>query len=124
MLKKMDEREFDVYSGAWVPGWDTDLMQLWHSTEADKPQSSNRIGFRNEEADKIAEELRRTFDEDRRTELCHDFHALVHDEQPYTFFYARERPVLYWDHLNEPQFSLNWPYQDKRYWSFQSEPER
>lgn len=124
MLKKMDEREFDVYSGAWVPGWDTDLMQLWHSTEADKPQSSNRIGFRNEEADKIAEELRRTFDEDRRTELCHDFHALVHDEQPYTFFYARERPVLYWDHLNKPQFSLNWPYQDKRYWSFQSEPER
>ena len=124
MLKKMDEREFDVYSGAWVPGWDTDLMQLWHSTEADKPQSSNRIGFRNAEADKIAEELRRTFDDDRRTELCHDFHALVHDEQPYTFFYARERPVLYWDHLNEPQFSLNWPYQDKRYWSFQSAPER
>ncbi|MED5372280.1 MAG: ABC transporter substrate-binding protein [Myxococcota bacterium] len=124
MLKKMDERDFEVYSGAWVPGWDTDLMQIWHSSEADKAQSSNRIGFRNEQADAIAEELRRTFDEDRRTELCHEFHALVHEEQPYTFFYARERPVLYWDTLNDPQFSLNWPYQDKRYWSFATEPER
>lgn len=124
MLKKMDEREFDVYSGAWVPGWETDLMQIWHSKEADLPKSSNRIGFRNDDADRIAEALRVTFDEEERTALCHEFHALVHDLQPYTFFYQRRRPVVYWDHLNSPKFSLIYPYRDHRYWAFNSEPAR
>ncbi len=123
MLKKMDDREFDGYTGAWVTGWDADLMQIWHSKEADRPKSSNRIGFRNPEADRIAEALRRTFDPKKRQELCHAFHRLVHEEQPYTFFYQRERAVVYLDHLNEPEFSLDWPYEDIRRWSFRV-PER
>lgn len=118
MLKRMDERDFDGYTGAWVTSWDTDFYQLWHSSEADKPNSSNRIGFRNPEADRIATELRREFDPTRRADLCHAFHRMVHEEQPYTFFYQRERPVLYWDHVNTPQFSLVWPYRDPRRWSF------
>ena len=118
MLKKMDEREFDAYTGAWVLGWETDLVQLWHSREADKTQSSNRIGFRNKEADEIAETLRRTFDEGERTRLCHRFHALLHEEQPYTFIYQRNRPVVYWDYLNKPEFSLVYPYRDVRHFSF------
>ncbi len=122
MLKKMDEREFDVYTGAWVLSWDTDLMQIWHSKEADRPQSSNRIGFRNPEADRIAETLRKTLDEDERTALCHQFHALVHEEQPYTFIYQRRRPVLYWDHMNPPEFQKVYPYRDLRRFSFASEP--
>ena len=124
MLKKMDERAFDVYTGAWVPGWDTDIMQIWHSKEADKPKSSNRIGFRNERADEIAVALRNTFEPEERTKLCHEFHALVHDEQPYTFFFQRERPVLYWDHFNSPSFAQTYPYQDFRYWSFNAEPSK
>ncbi|MCB9777225.1 MAG: hypothetical protein H6742_01510 [Alphaproteobacteria bacterium] len=117
MLKKMDEREFDVYSGAWVLGWDADLMQIWHSQEADKAVSSNRIGFRNADADRIAEALRRELDPDKRLSLCREFHALVHEEQPYTFIYQRERPVLYWDHMNTPPFQKNYPYRDLRYFS-------
>ena len=81
-------------------------MQIWHSQEADRPKSSNRIGFRNKDADRIAEALRREFDPDKRVELCHEFHALVHELQPYTFIYQRSRAVLYWDYLNTPEFSL------------------
>jgi len=118
MLKKMDEREFDAYTGAWVLSWETDLVQLWHSDEADKAKSSNRIGFRNKEADRIADTLRRTFDEGARTKLCHEFHGLLHEEQPYTFIYQRNRPVVYWEHLNNPKFSLVYPYRDVRHFSF------
>ena len=124
MLKKMDEHEFDVYSGAWVLSMPTDLMQIWHSSEADKPKSSNRIGFRNAEADAIAEKLRVTFDSKARTELCHQFHALVHEEQPYTFIYQRRRPVLYWDHMNEPEFEMQYPHRNIRHYSFLQEPAR
>jgi ABC-type transport system substrate-binding protein len=124
MLKKMDEREFDVYTGAWVLSLPTDLMQLWHSKEADKSKSSNRIGFRNADADRIAEALRVEFDTDKRTELCHEFHALLHEEQPYTFIYQRQRPVLYWNHMNPPEYELQYPHRNIRHFSFQSEPTR
>jgi ABC-type transport system substrate-binding protein len=124
MLKRMEEREFSAYSGAWVLGWDVDLHQLWHSSEADRPSSSNRIGFRNPEADVIIEKLRAESDEDKRTKLCHAFHELLHEEQPYTFVYQRRRPVLYSDVLNKPEFALEWPHQDWRYWSFKAEPGR
>lgn len=120
MLKKMDEREFHAYTGAWVLSWETDLVQLWHSKEADKVKSSNRIGFRNKDADRIAVALRRTFDEGERTKLCHEFHNLLHEEQPYTFIYQRNRPVLYWNYMNNPEFSLVYPYRDVRHFSFNS----
>jgi peptide/nickel transport system substrate-binding protein len=119
MLKKLDEREFDAYTGAWILTWDTDLMQIWHSKEADRPASSNRIGFRSPEGDRIAEALRKTMDEGERVKLCHQFHALVHDEQPYTFIYQRTRAILYWDWMNDLEFTKNWPNRDIRMFSFQ-----
>ena len=118
MLKKLDEKEFDAYSGGWSQGWDADLMQIWHSKEADRPKSSNYIGFRNKTGDRIAEGLRMEFDKTKRVKLCHEFHALVHEEQPYTFIYQRERPVLYWDHMNELEFSRVRPHRDIRLFSF------
>ena len=121
MLKKMNDREFDVYTGAWVLGWETDLVQLWHSQEADKTKSSNRIGFRNKQADHIADTMRRTFDENERLKLCRDFHKLVHEEQPYTFIYQRSRPVVYWDYMNNPEFSVVSPYRNLNYFSFSEE---
>ena len=118
LLKKMDEKEFDAYSGGWALEWDTDLMQIWHSKEADRPKSSNRVGFRNKEADRIAEALRSEFAPAKRTELCHQFHRLIHDEQPYSFIYERIRPVLYWDHMNDLEFSPIRPHRDVRMFSF------
>jgi peptide/nickel transport system substrate-binding protein len=118
MLKKMDEKEFGAYSGGWALSWDTDLMQVWHSKEADIPKSSNRIGFRNKEADRIAESLRKEFDPQKRVQLCHSFHALVHEEQPYSFIYQRDREVLYWDHMNELEFSQLYPHRNILLFSF------
>jgi ABC-type transport system substrate-binding protein len=117
-LKRVEDREFDAVTLSWVPGWEADLMQIWHSQEADRPKSSNRIGFRNKDADRIAEALRREFDPDKRVALCHEFHALVHELQPYTFVYQRSRAAAYWDYMNEPEFSLVPPIRDARYWSF------
>jgi ABC-type transport system substrate-binding protein len=123
LLKRIDEKAFDGYSGAWVLDWETDLQQLWHSAEADRPKSSNRIGFRSAEADRIIEALAVEFDPQRRLALCHSFHRLVHEEQPYTFLYARRRPVLYWDYFNKPEYSLVYPAREARYWSFAKLPE-
>lgn len=40
------------------------------------------------EADRIIEELRKTFDVEKRIELAHRFCRILHEEQPYTFLFA------------------------------------
>ncbi|MFO0723914.1 MAG: ABC transporter substrate-binding protein [Myxococcota bacterium] len=118
MLQRMDDREYDAFTGAWILTWDVDLAQTWHSKEADRPKSSNRIGYKSAAADELIDALRREQDDSKRNQLCHRFHALLHEDQPYTFIYQRERAVLYWDYLNEPEMTLVWPYRDLRYYSF------
>lgn len=88
MQKKMDEKSFDAWTGGWGLSWLIDPYQIWHSSQADVPKGSNRAGFRNKEADRIIETLRTTFDEAERLKLYHQFHQLLHEEQPYTFFYS------------------------------------
>jgi ABC-type transport system substrate-binding protein len=88
MQKKMDEKKFDAWTGGWGLGWLIDPYQIWHSSQADVPKGSNRGGFRNERADEIIERLRVTFDEEERMQLYHEFHSILHEEQPYTFFYS------------------------------------
>lgn len=94
MQKKMDEKEFEAFTGGWGLGWSIDPYQLWHSSQADVPKGSNRVGFRNKRADEIIEQLRVEFDEAKRMELYREFHRLLHEDQPYTFFYAPQQIVV------------------------------
>ncbi len=116
-LKQQESRDFDAYTGAWVPDWDIDLKPIWHSSTADQPASSNYIGFKNAEADRLIDAHRQEQDPEKRAGYCQAFHRLVAEEQPYSFFYARKRPVLYWDYVN-PLFTVLYPYRDLRYFSF------
>lgn len=83
--QRLENKNFEVCILGWSMGFEDDPYQIWHSNEADKPGSSNHIAFKNKEADKLIEEIRTCFDLDKRIKLCHDFHRLLHEEQPYTF---------------------------------------
>ncbi len=116
MLKKMEERDFIAYTGGWGLDFDGDPYQIWHSSQADLPKSSNRVGFRSKEADEIIEKLRETFDPEERIRLQHRFHKLVHEEQPYLFMYSEKTVYVSQPRLKNIQFqpfrphvqSLNW----------------
>ncbi|OGV47181.1 MAG: hypothetical protein A2017_02455 [Lentisphaerae bacterium GWF2_44_16] len=84
-VQRLEKKKYEVCVLSWALGLSPDPYQLWHSSEADKDGSSNHIGFKNPEADKLIEEIRETFDMKKRVELCHRFHKLLHEEQPYTF---------------------------------------
>ena len=83
--ERLGEWNFDACGLGWNLSYDQDPFQLWHSSEARKKKSSNHCGFANAEADTIIETARREFDADKRTALYRRFHALIHEEQPYTF---------------------------------------
>ncbi len=103
--KRIDERQFDAYMGGWALPWESDPFQLWHSTQADVAKGSNYVGFRNPEADEIIETLRVTFDPGERVRLYRKFHAIVHAEQPYTFFMVPEVPYCWWDEVQNMVFA-------------------
>ncbi len=89
-VQRLEQKNFDACTLGWALSYESDPYQLWHSSQADKTHSSNHIGFSNPEADRLIEEIRRTFDVDKRIELCHEFHRLLHEEQPYTFLISAD----------------------------------
>jgi len=116
-LKRMDEKNFDAFFGAWTVGWDPDLYQIWHSSQADTPKGSNRVGFRNKEADVIIEKLRETFDKDERTTLLRRFHRIVDELQPYTFFMVPRYVHCTWREVQGVMFSKEYPTVNTFPWS-------
>jgi peptide/nickel transport system substrate-binding protein len=82
--ERLNDRSFDAVSLSWGGVVEEDPYQIWHSSQI-QGRGSNRIGFSNPEADAIIEEARRTLDRDKRNELYHRLHMILHEEQPYTF---------------------------------------
>ncbi|MHC4600256.1 MAG: ABC transporter substrate-binding protein, partial [Planctomycetota bacterium] len=108
MQQKMENREFDCYTGGWALSWVSDPYQIWHSKMADTPKSSNFVSFRNEECDRIIDTARETFAPKERQKLFHRFHEIVHEEQPYTFLFCIKSIPAWWPHVN-PEFYPNRP---------------
>ena len=103
MQKKMDEKKFDAYTGGWGLSWEVDPYQIWHSSQADEPKGSNKAAFRNKRADEIIEKLRVTFDPDERIKLAQEFHRILHEEQPYTFFFSPQTVAVWQPRLENFQ---------------------
>ena len=87
-IQRLNDRSYDACSLGWASPFEPDLYQIFHSSQAELPNSSNHIGFVNKEVDQLIEELRVTFDPARRVELSHKLCAIFHEEQPYTFLFA------------------------------------
>ena len=86
------QKSFDALCLGWALGSPPeDPRQLWYSNGAKEQGSSNAVGFANAEADEIINKLTFEADPERRMALYHRFHAIMHEEQPYTFLYEGKR---------------------------------
>ncbi len=90
--QQVHEMKFDATTMSWGTPPDQDPFQVWHSSQIEK--GSNYVGFVNAEADELIETARREFDEQKRRALYHRLHAILHEEQPYTFFYCPKQLTL------------------------------
>jgi len=88
LIPKLADRQFE----AMVMGWGGDILedyyQIFHSSQIGKG-GYNYVGFRNAQADELLEQIRQTIDPDKADVLCHQFHKLLYEQQPYTFLFAR-----------------------------------
>jgi ABC-type transport system substrate-binding protein len=109
MQKRMEEKNFDAYTGGWGVPWDSDPYQIWHSSQADLPKGSNRVGFRNKKADALIEKLRQTFDKAKRAEMYQALHRILHEEQPYTFFFYQDYVYCWREEVKNVTFAKDRP---------------
>jgi peptide/nickel transport system substrate-binding protein len=88
LMGRVDDRNFDALMMGWSAIVEDDPRQVFHSASIPN-KGSNALGFSNEESDKLIDEARRTLDTDKRMALWHQWEALISEEQPETFLYAR-----------------------------------
>ena len=116
MLQKLKKKDFDATILGWALNWKGDPFQLWHGSQADEPDSSNAIGYKNPEVDKLIEELRETLNEDKQVELYHKIHRLIYDDQPYTFLFMDRATAGHDSRLENIEFYKIRPGYDSREW--------
>ena len=68
-------------------GIEPDLYQIWHSSQTG-PEQLNFVGFKNPKADELIVKIRQEYDHQTQVEYCHELHAIIAREQPYTFLYV------------------------------------
>lgn len=101
LMRVYEDKDFDAVVGIWGMDWDVDYFQLWHSSQVSQPGSSNHCGFANPKLDELADKLRLTFEVPERIAIAKQLQAILHDEQPYTFF-MNPAGVLTWHNKGPP----------------------
>ena len=94
-LERLRKREFDaLFSGGGThPAVPLDLYSSWHSSQVE--EGGNYSCFENEEADRILERYRRTFEAERRISLYRRLQEILFEEQPYTFLFVGRGVTAY-----------------------------
>jgi ABC-type transport system substrate-binding protein len=109
-VQKLNDRNFEVTALLWsTDGWDSDLYQIWHSSQIEEPESSNFISFSDPEVDRLIEQARETFDAESRIKVQQAAHRRINALQPYTFMTTIRMPTLYWpDGISDFSASVRW----------------
>ena len=85
MLDRVKKWNYDSMAMGWALGVDGDPYQIWHSSQADIQDSSNSIGYKNPEADRLIEEGRVEFDAAKRNALWRQLHEVIANDYPVVF---------------------------------------
>lgn len=91
-ITRIREGNFDAAYLAWELDTDPDLFSKFHSSQH-PPHGSNFAFYANPTADRLIEAARLEFDTAKRQELNHRLHAILAEDQPYTWTI---QPALKW----------------------------
>jgi len=89
MIDALKKRDFDAITLGWTSGLETDIYQIFHSSQIES-QADNFIGYRNPELDDLIVKARTTVDETARMPLWQAAERLLYEDQPYTFLMRRK----------------------------------
>jgi peptide/nickel transport system substrate-binding protein len=91
----IDKKKFEAIILGWSLGRDPDAYDIWHSSKT-KEGEFNFVSYNNPEVDRLLLEGRKTCDQEQRKKIYNRIHALIAEDQPYTFLYYPDAlPVLH-----------------------------
>ncbi|MCC5861679.1 MAG: peptide-binding protein [Gammaproteobacteria bacterium] len=93
MIDKIREQDFDAMSLGWSSGVETDITQMFHSSEA-RPGGDNFMSYVNPALDALMDQARGEIDHDARMQLWRAAQRILYEDQPYTFLFRRQSLVL------------------------------
>ncbi len=80
-------QDYDIILASWVFDDSADISTLFHSGEIG-PWRNNFIGYSNPEVDALIVEGKVTLDKEKRRSINQKLHAMLAEEQPYTFLWT------------------------------------
>jgi peptide/nickel transport system substrate-binding protein len=89
MLEKSTKKDFDVILIGWTSVVESDLYQIFHSSQI-KDDGDNFISYKNPELDKCIVQARSTVDQEKRMPIWQHCERIIYQDQPYTFLYRRK----------------------------------
>jgi peptide/nickel transport system substrate-binding protein len=81
------EHDFDIVFASWVFDDSADISSLYHSGEIGA-WKNNFIGYSNPEVDGLINESKLTLDHEKRRTINRKLHAILGDENPYTYLWT------------------------------------
>ncbi|OGX26341.1 MAG: peptide-binding protein [Omnitrophica WOR_2 bacterium RIFCSPHIGHO2_02_FULL_45_21] len=90
----IDKRHFEAVLLGWALGREPDNYDIWHSSKM-KEGEFNFIGYSNPEVDRLLDEARKTFEQNKRKEAYHRIQEIIYEEQPCVFLYVPDAlPII------------------------------
>jgi len=95
MIERLDQKNFDATVLGWTSGLETDVYQMFHSSQT-KTNGNNFINYISPKLDALIEKARVEVDETKRMAIWQQSEAVFYDEQPYTFL-KRSKSLVFID---------------------------
>jgi peptide/nickel transport system substrate-binding protein len=93
MIDLLNKRNFEAITLGWTSGLETDLYQMFHSSQIEGG-GNNFISYRNPELDRLIDEARATVDEEKRMPLWQAAEDQLYQDQAYTFLMRRKSLIF------------------------------
>jgi peptide/nickel transport system substrate-binding protein len=114
VTQTLKDHKFDASTIAFTFDLVQDPYQQWHSSSA--AGGMNFENFKNPESDRLIEQARVEFNDEKRKQLYWQWQELIQDEQPVTFLFYQQEPAAYNKRFQTVQWIPLRPGYDLRMW--------
>jgi peptide/nickel transport system substrate-binding protein len=106
LQERLRLHQFQATFGGWGSGADPDTAENIYATN----EGRNFGEYSNPEVDRLFKEGKKEFDREKRAEIYRQIHAILWEDQPYTWLYHRKSMFAFNKNLRGYVFSQRGPY--------------
>jgi peptide/nickel transport system substrate-binding protein len=94
LIDRVNEWRFEATLQGWSLDINGDPSQIWSSSEADVKKSSNFVGYKSAEADKLIAAGRLEYDDEKRAAIYRQLQKVIHDDYPVCFLFNPRQIII------------------------------